>query len=282
MHSGPDGMVAGLSVVGLHGRLGDNQTPARRAPVLADAKGRLATIVEASAEDGGRRRGFRLTVEVGPRKIDEGIWSSTGTRIDPPWSARLGNIVAIVGGREIQRARELVEVGADAPTDEPERVGAFVRWLSTDAQRSDDLCCMRVDELIAWYCTRDEARALWRRIATLAKRDIVDAAARNPTALERASLWLSRAAVDDTDMYLAVAGVRRAGYRHWQALLDAGIRSGSQASRLAAVDEAERQLPPPRSPSTLPAPPMSAFARRAVLDSMVDLPAASRRARAAA
>jgi hypothetical protein len=274
-------MVSGLSVVGFHGRLGENQTPARRAPVLADAKGRLATIIEASPDDGAR--GFRLTVEVAPRKIDAGIWSSTGTRIDPPWPTRLGNIVVIVGGREMQRARELAEIGEGVPTDEPERVAAFARWLCTDTRRSDDLCCMRVDDLLAWYCTRDEARALWRRIAIVAKRDVIDAAMRNPSMLERTSLWLSRAAVDDADMFLAVAGVRRAGYRHWQALLDAGVRSGSQASRMAAVDEAELRLPPTRSPSTnLPASPMSAFRRQAVQDSMVDLRAASQRARIAA
>lgn len=281
MHSDADGVVSGLSVVGFHGRLGENQTPARRGPVFADAKGRLVTIVEASPEDGSA---FHLTVEVAPRKIDEAIWSSTGTRIDPPWPARLGSIVVIVGSREAQRARELIEIGASMPPDEPERVAEFATWLSTDTQRSDGLYCMRVGDLVAWYCTRDEARALWRRIAALAKRDVIDAAARNSSMLERASLWLSRAAFDESDMYLAVAGARRADYRHWQALLDAGVRSGSQTSRRACVDDAERRLPTPaRSPSSnLPAPPMSVFARLAVLESIVDLSAASQRARVAA
>jgi hypothetical protein len=280
LHSDAGGMIAGLHVVGIQGRFDDNQTPALGAPVLADSQGRRVAIREANPS--GDQEGYRLSVDVARRKIDDEAWSNTATRIHPAWPARLGNIVAVVGDRESSRCRELAQL--EAAPGESADVVAFLNWLSTDALRSEELGCACIDGLAAWYCTRAQARSLWRRIAAIAKRDVLEAAASNQSALlERASLWLSRAAGDEADMYLAVAGVRRAGYRHWQALLDAGVRSGSSASRLAAVDAAERLLPPPRTPSLdLPIPPMSRLSRRAVLESVSRLREANRHAQVSA
>jgi hypothetical protein len=276
IHSHPGGMIPGLHVVGIQGRFDDNQTPALGAPVLADSQGRRVTIREANPAGD---LGYRLSVDVAGVKIDDEVWSNTSTRIDPAWPARLGNIVAIVGSRELSRARELAQL--DAAPGESADVVAVLNWLSTDALHSEELGCARIDGLVAWYCTRDQARSLWRRIAVVARRNVVEAAGRNQAALlEHASLWLSRAAGDEGDMYFAVAGARRGKYRHWQALLDAGVRSGSSASRLAAVDAAEQELPPLRAPSReLPIPPMSKFSRQAVTSSVVQLSSANRSAR---
>jgi hypothetical protein len=264
-HSAADGTIPGLTVVGIHGRFDDNQTPARATPVLADSQGRHVVILEANPAGGQR---YRLSVEVARRKIDEDVWSTTGTRMVPPWPVRLGNIVAVLGGRERPRARELA--GLPGHEGESPEVLEFLNWLSTDAAYSQELCCARVDDLFTWYCTREQARSLWLRIAAIAKRDMIEAAAHNqPALLQRASLWLSRAAGDEADMFLAVAGARRAEYRHWKALLDAGVRSGSEAERLTAVDAADRTLPSPRSPVLdLPVPPMSKFSRMAVWHSV--------------
>lgn len=272
-HSAADGTIAGLRVVGIHGRFGDNQTPARATPVMADSQGRHVVIREANPAKDQR---YRLSVEVSRRKIDDDVWSTTGTRIEPPWRARLGNIVAVLGGRERPRARELA--GLPGHEGESPEVIAFLNWLSTDAAYSEELCCARVEDLFTWYCTREQARSLWLRIAEIAKRDMWQAAVRNqPALLQRASLWLSRAAGDEADMFLAVAGARRAEYRHWKALLDAGVRSGSEAERLNAVDKAERFLPPLRSSALeLPIPPMSRLSRHAVENSVVRLPMACR------
>jgi hypothetical protein len=235
-----DGTISSLEVVGFHGRLGVDQTPARRAPVYADSKGHLVRILEASPY--GTEGKHTLRIEVGSKQISEQTWASTGTRVSPPWPAKLGDHVVIVGDREINLAAELV---ARINADTPKRVAAFLRWIITATDRSEELRCARVDGVVAWYTNADEIRGLYSQIAVSVRGEVVRCAQRGELReLASKSFWLSRAAVDDSDMFLAVAGLRHAGSPHWKMVLDAGVRTGSEKQRLEAVDEALLKLLP--------------------------------------
>lgn len=202
--TGLDGVLDGLRVVGFNGRLGSNQTPARSGPVLADARGHLAFVREASPHDDG----FTVTVEITERPIPARVWEDTGTRIDPPWEARLGHMVVIVGDRELECAFAL----ANEPNARVDGVRDFLRWLpKTDVARSDELRCVRVDGLVAWYCDRPQADALWQCIAAQARREVErHASSGRIEGLTGVSFWLQRAARGDDDIALASAGLRRA------------------------------------------------------------------------
>ncbi len=219
MHASADGIIDGLRAIGFHGQLGIDQTPARRAPVLADADGKLARILSCDPEDGDEG-GYALEVEIAARPIDEEVWSSTGTRIDPPWPATLGAVVAIIGRREIDLVDELL---AGAENREAKR---SLHWVKTDVARSHDLRCCRVGDLIAWYGDVSTITALQRLIAEQVRGRVIENARNDDSkALLQSSFWLSRAAVEEEDMILAVAGLRLAGSPHWEVVLGA---SGDQ------------------------------------------------------
>ncbi|MFS8070773.1 MAG: hypothetical protein ACMG6S_30775, partial [Byssovorax sp.] len=240
-----DGQVPDLRVVGYHGRLGADQTPAKRAPVYADVENRLVDLIEArpASSKKGSKGARSVTVKVMPRPIPEEVWTSTGTRIESPWPARIGDVVVILGDRETHHARALAAMSVK---DEPEHVSAFLEWLATDKPRSERLRCERIGDLVAWCCAPVEADALWQRLAVLAREEVLRCARQaDDAALKKASFWLSRAAAKDDDMYLAAAGLKRASYRHWKALLDAGVRSGTDEERIAGVEAAFQTLPRP-------------------------------------
>jgi hypothetical protein len=269
-----DGVIPTLRVVGFHGQIGPDQTPARRSPIYADSKNHRITILESSPV----RDRFDLTVEVAARVIPDRVWKDTGTRLHPPWPAVLGKFVVVIGEREIGRAHELTTLVA---ADQSERVTDVFRWLVTETDRSDQLQCTRVNGSVAWYCTRDEANALAGRIAALVRADVLEYARRSDfSALTRAAFWLSRAAVEDSDLFLSVAALRLAASPHWEALLEAGVRTGTRTSRLAAVDEAAKCLASPAQGDSLaadPRPPRSRAAQRAVIASVTNLTAAFQR-----
>lgn len=270
MQAKADGLVPDLRVVGYHGRLGADQTPAKRAPVYADVKNRLVDLgfpVEAPPASAKKaNKGRTVTVKILPRPIPEEVWTSTGTRIEPSWPARLKDVVVILGPRETQHASALA---ATFVKDEPEHVLAFFKWLVTGQPRSEPLRCERLGDLVAWCCAPEEASALWQRLAPLARKEVLQRAGQSDDAeLKKASFWLSRAATGDEDMYLAAAGLKRASYRHWKALLDAGVRSGTDEERLARVEAAVQKLPKP-------APPRLMGQRRAINASFAHLEAAA-------
>jgi hypothetical protein len=240
-------MLAGLRVVGYHGRLEQDQTPARREAVLADAKGRIVELVGI-----GSPRNSKCTSddfrEVGADVIGhltaEGALPGVGTLIGP-WPARLDDAVMILGERELAR---LDRIARGSVGGEPSRVAALLRWLGGSARRSDELTCERVEGIVTWYCSEEESLALWRRIQPIARHDLHAAALRgDPHELRNASFWLSRAALADEDIYLAVAGLRRAGYPHWEIVLQQGIRDLPDEARRAGLEAAEKEL------SSLPA-----------------------------
>lgn len=225
-----DGSIVDLRVVGFNGRLGANQTPARRGPVFADASNRLVAIRESSPAPDG----FTLTVEVTDRPIPEDVWSTTGTRLDPPWPARLGNVVVIVGERETLHARSMARQSRAADVA---GVREFLHWLVLDVERSDELCCARVGELVAWYCTPEQSRGLWACVAEEARTEVQRCVQRGDLpGLAGASFWLQRAALADSDIALAIAGLRHAEDSRWEAMRDAGFYGASISSLLDAID----------------------------------------------
>jgi hypothetical protein len=242
VQAGTDGQILDLRVVGYHGRLGADQTPARRGAVCVDAKDRLVEILEVRAAPlkKGASGGREVVIEVASRPPSEDAFARTGTRVGP-WPARLDHFVVILGEHERRYAGAL---GETVVASEPGRVRSFLAWFAGCEPQAGALACMRVGELCAWYCSADEAFALWQRLAPVAREEVLRAARQGDNdALRTASLWLSRAAFTDADMVLAVAGLRRTAYPYWKAFLDAGVRSGTEAERRASVDDAERELP---------------------------------------
>jgi hypothetical protein len=230
-----DGSIPDLRVVGFNGRLGANQTPARRGPVLADANNRLALIRESSPAPDG----FVLKAEVTARPIPDDVWNSTGTRFDPSWPAWLGNVVVIVGEREILRAPGMAQ---QASATSVVGVRDFLRWLALDVERSDELRCARVGELVAWYCTPEQARGLWVCVAEQARLEVKRCAQRGDLpGLATASFWLQRAALGDPDIALAIAGLRHAKDFRWEAMMDAGFYGASKVSLMETIDSWSRQ-----------------------------------------
>lgn len=263
MRAQADGIIPELRVVGFHGQLGIDQTPALRAPVFADM-GRLARVVEASPDGAS---GYLLTVDVASKPISEEVWSTTGTRIDPPWPAQLGDVVVIIGRRESEVIDALL---ADSAT--PPKVANFLRWIGTNIDRSDQLRCTRVGELVAWYTSVSAIKALRRLIADQVRTQVIDAARQGDmTRLMSKSFWLSRAAVEVDDLVLAVAGLRQAESPYWELVLDSGITTGTKNSRREQVDavliKLRRESPTVRTPAA-----RSRMARRHVAQSMQYLP----------
>jgi hypothetical protein len=233
-----DGSISKLRVVGFNGRLGANQTPARRGPVFADPNNHLVLVRESSPSADGAD-GFMLTVEVAARPIPDEVWNTTGTRFNPPWPARLGNVVVIVGERETQRAPGMAQ---QACATDVAGVRDFLRWLVRGAEHSDVLCCARVGELTAWYCTPEQARGLWICIAEQARADVMRCAQRGDLpGLAFASFWLQRAALGDADIALAIAGLRQAEDPRWEAMRDAGFYGASKASLIDTIDDWSRK-----------------------------------------
>ncbi len=196
-----EGMIDGVSVVGFHGRPHPKATPARRGPVLVDGERHLLRIVEVNQD----AQGANVVVETaGPPLAEAGELPGDGTRVSPPWPARLDHAFVVLGPAEMGRADELRQASV---LREPPAVQRFVDWLGGDGAPEGDLACQRVDGAAAWYCSKAEAHALFQRVHGLVVGEIDQAAQllvdRQPRArvrLEEASWWLSRAALGDDDI----------------------------------------------------------------------------------
>jgi hypothetical protein len=236
----PDRQLPGVQIVGFHGKVGAEQTPARRGPVLADAEGRLLRVLRDRVSASGRRE---LLIETEREPLPPDELPGDGTRLSPV-PARLGDYVAIVGEREQSRCDRLT---LRAGRDEPPRVARFVSWLRGDEACSVELTCERVGEVVAWCCAPEEAFALWRRIQAVAEEELFRALQDDKYALIAASFWLSRAKVTDQDIYLAAAGLKRAGSPHWRSMLRAGARDRTEKDWEEGLRRAEELFAnPPR------------------------------------
>lgn len=239
---GADGLLPGLCVIGHHGRLGQDQTPARRGAVLADAAGHIVDPRETrpartrkGAPTGKREVALERIGRVGP----DGELPGIGTRIGP-WPARLDHYVVLLGERELRCVDRIAR--AEAARSEPARVREVLRWLAGSEARSDQLTCERLGGLIAWYCSEDEAFALWTQIQPVAREDLFAVRRSGNQEIINAAYWLTRAAMSDADIYLAVAAMRGAGYSHWRTVLEGGVQRATEDQMQEGLGGAEDLL----------------------------------------
>lgn len=230
-----DGRLEALHVVGFHGQVGMDQTPARRGPVYADETGRLVRLLEVKPANGG----YEVRVERDERPVIEGSLPGIGTPLRP-WQVHLDHFVAILGERECAVANQ---PRAGNAWDEPPRVDQFVKWIAGKEPISEELNCERINGLIAWYCAPDEAFALWKRIQPIAEANLYKALSKGfYDEIRSASFWLSRAKVSDRDIYLAAAALKRAASPHAEVLLKQGLRDRSEEQRRTGLAQAEEVL----------------------------------------
>ncbi len=191
---GPDGTLAGVSVVGVHGEVDPAHTPARHQPVLADEEGRIVRIerVETNLQP------VAAWLKVGKASAPDRL-PGVGTRLKPSTPAVLGNIVVVMGGDERSEAERL-----------PEFIEPSRKWHIGDA--------------VAWYCRPAEAVGLFQRIRRRAQDKVVQALKKGDREhLYRYCWWLSRTAVDDADIFLAAAGLEQCDAGMADVLLGATI-----------------------------------------------------------
>ena len=207
------GELPGVQVVGFHGELDFDQTPARSQPVWIDAEQRMLSIIE----PGRLQRHAKLSTpppgkcwveRPSEAKIPAtGPLPGVGTRVGP-WPAKHGWLVATLGPRELGI---LDGLRVDVPDALTSRVDAFLEWLRMDIQHPQGLHCERRDGLVHWYCAAADEMQLRTRIRLVAIKALIrDAQGPSPIQLQKTSYWLARAATNDEDVYRAAAGLLRA------------------------------------------------------------------------
>ncbi|MEO5725620.1 MAG: hypothetical protein ABI134_31035 [Byssovorax sp.] len=223
-----DGLVPGLTVVGFHGAMAADETPAKLGPVYADAAGCLTRIVEVGPTRATPIHKMRVEAFEPPLSDREPL-PGNGTRIGP-WSARLGNVVTAIGPDE---RHKVVELRRYASTHGTPSVQRFIAWFANHELRSEDLQCELQGEIALWYCTPDDGFALLKCVHHVVK-DAFFAAVRSQSSadMEETAWWLSRAAVDDHDIYLAGAALRRMDSPAWELL----VREGLALTKQRAVE----------------------------------------------
>lgn len=212
----PGDALAGVWVIGFNGEVEPQDTPARRAPVLADDQGALVRLVpEASS---GRDGAYRLRVETGTRVGGEEALPGHGTRLERG-PARLGHTLVLVGDAERNAASRMRDL---LPGTAPASVSDFITWLARGCPAPAPEGARNLGKLVAWYCSEVEAHALWMCVHEEAKRELFHAVAENHTQeMYAASWWLSRVAFTDEDLYVAAAGLMRSGSPHAEKMLRA-------------------------------------------------------------
>lgn len=212
------GWIPQLTMIGFHGRIGIDQTPAQRCPVFS-CNDRLARIITNSWDEGD---GDEIDIEISSRKLSDDSWAH-GTKIDPGWTATFGDRVVVIGKREMA-AYELIDKNTSRELAE------FLFWTKTGNDRSDDIRCIRFGDLAAWYTSPCLIRELRTMIAKFARARTLDAARRkNMNLLQSESFWLSRSAVEDRDIILAAAGLKMSGNENWQLVLKSGISEWAES-----------------------------------------------------
>ena len=238
-----DGLVPGLMVVGFHGAMAADETPAKLGPVYANTIGCLSRIVEVGPTRATPIHKMRIESFEPPLRDGEPL-PGNGTRIGP-WSARLGNVVMAIGPDERRRVAELRRQASGHGTASVQR---FLDWFDGAELRSDELFCERSDEIALWYCTEDDGFALLACVHHVVK-DAFFAALRSQSSpdLEEMAWWLSRAAIDDHDIYLAGAALRRIDSPAWELLIREGLHLPKKEQWKDGLEKAERTLnhPPP-------------------------------------
>jgi hypothetical protein len=248
IHAPSTGELPGVHVIGFHGRVASEMTPARRGPVYADDRSRLLRIVQIKP---GIEGGYDVWTEsVGSVSAETGTLPGVGTRVGP-WPARLDDSIVILGPSEVRHAYRMTP---RTLRREPPSVEKFVQWLRSPVQAPPEgLTCQRLEEMVAWYCSKAESFALWQRIHRIVEEEFFKAVtAGDRDAIERTSFWLSRAMIAPQDIYLAGAGLRRVASPLWKVLVREGLRLPDEKDWQAGLEDAERLLehPPPMEGAT--------------------------------
>lgn len=205
---GAAGELPGLTVVGFHGHVDPAHTPARREAVLVDGERRLVCIERVDVVEAAGQLPPSVWVRAGQPLDQDASLPGEATPLGP-LPAHLGSVVVVLGAAERAAAARLVEV---EDRHEVRGVGAFVRWLDERAPLSEELLAQRLGDMVVWYCRLEQAEALFERIRHVATEELVRAASLGDSPrLYSSSWWLSRAALDDADIYLAAAGLERSG-----------------------------------------------------------------------
>lgn len=257
-----DGLVAGLMVVGFHGAMASDETPAKLGPVYANARGCLSRIVDVGPTRATPIHHVRIEF-FEPPLGDDAPLPGNGTRVGP-WNARLGNVVMAIGPDERRRAPELRRYANEHGTASVRR---FLDWFSGAELSSDELLCERREDIALWYCTEDDGFSLLACVHHVVKEAFFAALrSQSPSELEEMAWWLSRAAIDDHDIYLAGAALRWIDSPAWELVIREGLHLPKQEQWQDGLEKAERSLTHP-PPVALPPPP--APAARAAIGSLL-------------
>lgn len=203
-----DGKISELTMVGFHGRIGADQTPARRPPVLVH-KNRLAKILSNNNK----------TAIVAVRKSDilDEEWLH-GTKIDLGWPAILNNYVTVVHRKDVDC---IIENASIENTRNEGVFFNFLQWYKSENDRPDDLLTLRFGEFIVWYTDADASNRLRSYISDIARLQVVEAFRKKDNiGLKKKSFWLSRSAISKEDILLAAVGLREAGNIYWKMMID--------------------------------------------------------------
>jgi hypothetical protein len=268
----PGDPLTGVWVIGFNGEVEPQDTPARRAPVLGDDQGALVRLVpEASSERDGA---YRLRVETGTRVGAEEALPGHGTRLERG-PARLGHTLVLLGDAERRAASRMRDL---LPETAPASVAEFIEWLVRGCPSPAPEGARDLGRLVAWYCSEVEAHALWLCIHEEAKRELFHAVADEHTQeMIAASWWLSRVAFTDEDLYLAAAGLKRAGSPYAENMLRAmleeppgpkalqrGLENALKLLVECARPASSESAPDRRTESTTPRYPILSASRDAV------------------
>ena len=231
---GPARQVAGLFVVGIHGTLDDRKTPARCAPVHA-FDGKLAAIDPRDLEGSASVR-----VEISDEPVTDPL-PGDGTRLDS-WPARLAWVLVALGARERDAAPPIKDHVVRSGTAAAGAV-RLLDWLASgNAALRPEYACERGTGIV-WYAQAPDVAALWRGIEAVARQAWIGAiGSPQPSRLETASFYLSRAALAAESVYWAAAGLRDAGVDAWELVLSAGTPGSTPHEREAGLHQAQAQL----------------------------------------
>jgi hypothetical protein len=168
-----------------------------------------------------------------------------------------------IGPDERRRALELRRYASEHGTVYVRR---FLEWFGRAELPSDELLCERREDIALWYCTEDDGFSLLACVHHVVKEAFFAALRSQSSDLEEMAWWLSRAAIDDHDIYLAGAALRRIDSPAWELLIREGLHLPKQAQWKDGLDKAERTLnhPPP-----LALPPPSALVAPAAIGSLL-------------
>lgn len=231
-----DGVVSGLNVIGIHGFISDDNTPAVREPVYQTVDGRLARIVQVDKE-----ANRWVEVEVAATILGDAKLPGDGTRVGS-WRARLGyDVVAVVSGDERLNGGKIADKATRL------EVAQLFQWIGGGGFTCPALVSLVNCRDYIWYASADDVADLFHAIRKVAAMGMIDQVLR-PTrtmkeSLERSSWWLSRAAIYDNDsMCLAVAGLKLTGVDCWSEVLKCGLPSCTDEERATGLMKAEAFL----------------------------------------